>query len=312
MMKYIKVGRSGLKVSELSFGCWQIGLGKPSESESIDLIHSALDSGINSFDTADNYGFGISETVLGKALKGRREHVVVATKCKGKMGEEPNNEGLSRFHIIRSVEKSLARLKMDYIDIYQAHSWDKNTPIDETLRAFDDLVRQGKILYLGCSNFNAWQLTKSLFVSDKNLWSRFICVQPNYSLVNRMNEKELLPLCLDQSIGVFPYSPLAGGFLSGKYKSGKFSKGRIQDFVKLKAMNEQYKKLLDLLAVIAKNRNKTVSQVALRWVMDHPAVVSAVIGASNISQLKENLGSMGWSLDPKEYLQLDQASTPPF
>ena len=201
-MEYRRLGRTGVWVSEIALGCAHLGSKPADEGEAVKLVHRAVDLGINLIDTANIYVGGRSEEIVGKALRGIRHQVVLATKVRGRMGEGRNDEGLSRYHIVRQVEASLRRLQTDYIDLYQVHWWDANTPLDETLRALDDLVRQGKVLYIGCSNFAAWQLCKSLWLSDKNGWARFETNQVRYSLLDRSVEVELVPLCESEGVGI--------------------------------------------------------------------------------------------------------------
>ena len=219
-MDYVNLGRTGLKVSRICLGCLTFG-GQADEKESMRIVDTALDAGINFFDTANVYTETLSERFLAKALKGRRDQAVIATKVRGSMGPGVNDSGLSRKHIMDAVEGSLMRLETDYIDLYQVHSWDADTPLEETLRALDDLVRQGKVRYIGCSNFTGWQLTKSLWISDVKGLARFETVQPRYNLLLRGIEEELLPACLSQGVGVIPYNPIAAGLLTGKHRRGQ-------------------------------------------------------------------------------------------
>ncbi len=315
-MEYVRLGDSGLKVSRISLGCWIFGSanpqygkpGKVSPEDSIRIIDRALGLGINFIDNANRYTGGEAEEILGRAIKGRRSEVVVATKVRGRMGPGPNDEGLSRAHIMREVENSLRRLGTDYIDLYQAHSVDWDTPLEETLRAFDDLVTQGKVRYIGCSNFPAWVLTKSLWISDVNKLAKFVSLQPIYSLVSREVEKELQPLCVDQGIGMILYSPLGGGVLTGKYESGTPQGSRGADEPDLLERRlHPFERGLGVLKEIANNLGKTPAQVALNWVIHRPAVSSAIIGASRVEQLEENAGAVGWRLSPDDEKRLDDA-----
>ncbi|NHN35519.1 aldo/keto reductase [Paenibacillus sp. S3N08] len=225
-MEYVHLGKTGLKISQIGLGCWNFGSsnppwGKPGKveaSDAIEIIHQAIDKGINFFDTANRYTGGDAEEILGKAIKGRRDELIIATKVHGPLGPGPNESGQSRYHIMREVERSLRRMNVDYIDLYQAHGVDYNTPLEESLRAYDDLIRQGKVRYIGCSNFPAWVLAKALWVSDVNKISSYVSVQPSYSLANRSVEKELQPLCVDQGIGMVLFSPMGGGILTGNMK----------------------------------------------------------------------------------------------
>ncbi len=218
-MRYKNLGRTGLKVSEVCLGTNMFGRADAAASRA--MVDVALAHGINFIDTADLYGNGLSEEYLGCAIQGKRQSLVIATKVRGKMGDGPNDEGLSRKHLIDGVEASLRRLQTDYIDLYQMHWYDEHTPLEETLRTLDDLITQGKIRYIGVSNYEAWRLMKALWVSDVNGCASFVCLQQHYSLINREPESEIFPACLDQSIGVITYSPTGGGFLTGKYKRGE-------------------------------------------------------------------------------------------
>lgn len=315
-MDYVRLGNSGLKVSQISLGCWIFGsptppYGKPGKvtpKESARIIDRALDLGINFIDNANRYTGGEAEEILGRTIRGRRSEVVIATKVRGRMGKGPNDEGLSRVHIMQEVENSLRRLGTDYIDLYQAHSVDWETPLEETLRAFDDLVTQGKVRYIGCSNFPAWVLAKSLWVSDVKQLTKFVSLQPIYSLVNREIEKEIQPLCVDQGIGMILYSPLGGGVLTGKYENGVPSGSRGAAEPKLLEERLQpFEKGLKILGEIANEVDKTPAQVALNWVVHQPAVSSAIIGASRVEQLEENVGSVGWKLPAQLSQKLDEA-----
>lgn len=314
-MEYVNLGKSGLKVSRLSLGCWNFGSpnprwgkpGKVTAQEAIPIIHAAMDMGINLFDNANRYTGGEAEEILGKAVKGRRDEVLLATKVHGEVGQGPNRKGQSRAHIMLEVEGSLRRLGTDYIDLYQAHGVDFETPMEESLRAYDDLISQGKVRYIGCSNFPAWVLTKSLWVSDVNKYASFISVQPSYSLANRLIEKELQPLCVDQGIGMILYSPMGGGILSGKYDeqvpSG--SRGSLEPEVVDKARKLQGG--VDILKSIAESLGRTPAQVSLNWIINRPAVSSAIIGVSRTEQLEENVGAIGWKLSEEHMEQLGSA-----
>lgn len=314
-MEYVRLGRTGLKVSRISLGCWIFGsgtpaFGKPGKVPAMDaarIIGRALDLGVNFVDTANRYTGGEAEEILGKAIKGRRSEVVVATKVRGRMGPGPNDEGLSRGHIMREVESSLRRLGTDYIDLYQAHSVDWEAPLEETLRAFDDLISQGKVRYVGCSNFPAWVLAKSLWISDVNHLAAFVSIQPVYSLARREVENEVQPLCVDQGIGMIPYSPLGGGLLSGKYEDGAPAGSRGAAEPHLLEQAQRFAAGLRILRQIAAEMQKTPAQVALNWVIHRPAVTAAIIGASSVDQLNENVGAVGWELSPEAVQQLDEA-----
>lgn len=315
-MEYVRLGNSGLKVSKISLGCWIFGrpnppYGKPGKvtpEDSERIIERALDLGINFIDNANRYTGGEAEEILSRVIKGRRSEVVVATKVYGRMGPGPNDEGLSRAHIMREVENSLRRLGTDYIDLYQAHRVDWETPLEETLRAFDDLVTQGKVRYIGCSNFPAWVLAKSLWVSDVNRLTKFVSHQPIYSLVNREVEQELQPLCVDQGIGMILYSPLGGGVLTGKYQNGvpTGSRGAAEPQL-LEQRVHPFAKGLQVLNEVAQEVGKSPAQVALNWIVNRPAVSSAIIGASRVEQLEENVEAIGWTLPEELSIRLDES-----
>ena len=317
-MEYVRLGNSGLKVSRISLGCWIFGgphpsYGKPgkvSPADSLRILERAFALGINFIDNANRYTGGEAEEILGRAIKGRRAEVVVATKVRGRMGPGPNDEGLSRAHILREVENSLRRLGTDYIDLYQAHSVDWETPLEETLRAFDDLITQGKVRYIGCSNFPAWVLAKSLWISDVNRFAKFVSVQPVYSLVQREVEKELQPLCADQGIGMILYSPLGGGLLTGKYESGIPAGSRGADEPRLLEQTARFAGGLRTLREIAGDLGRTPAQVALNWIVHRRAVSSAIVGASRVEQLEENANAVGWQLPEDCALRLDNAFAP--
>jgi aryl-alcohol dehydrogenase-like predicted oxidoreductase len=313
-MEYIKLGKSGLKVSRLSLGCWNFGSatplwgkpGKVSPADSIAIIHEAIEQGINLFDNANRYTGGEAEEILGRAIKGRRHEVVVATKVHGDVGPGINNRGQSRLHIMQEVENSLRRLGTDYIDLYQAHNVDWETPLEESLRAYDDLIRQGKVRYIGCSNFPAWVLTKALWVSDVNKLASFISVQPNYSLANRAIEKELQPMCVDQGIGMILYSPMGGGILSGKYEQDIPGGSRGADEPAVAARAKKFHEGVQILKDIANELDKTPAQVSLNWIIHRPAVSAAIIGVSKLEQLRENIGAVGWKLSEEHTKQIDE------
>jgi 1-deoxyxylulose-5-phosphate synthase len=299
-MEYRRLGRTGLKVSTICLGTMQFGW-TAAEADSYQIMNRAVELGCNFFDTADMYSSwhpgnqgGESETIIGNWLAaghGRRRDLVIATKVRGKMGPGPNDQGLSRRHILNSIEDSLDRLQTDYIDLYQVHFPDEETPLDETLSALDDLVRSGLVRYLGCSNYPAWLLAKSLWLSDVHGLMRFDSLQPHYSYVHRAEfERELQPLCLDQGIGVIPYSPLGGGFLTGKYRRDTPlpQSARVAG-VKRRYMNEQGFTAVDKLEEVGQAHNATIAQTAIAWLLAQPAVTSAIIGANNVTQLDETV-----------------------
>lgn len=321
-MKYRQLGKSGLLVSELCFGTMSFGadgywevVGGLDQAAAQRLVDTAIDGGINFFDSADVYSHGQSETILGQTLKGKRDKAVVATKVRGRMSNDINDVGLSRRHIIQSCENSLRRLGTDYIDLYIVHSFDFTTPLEETLSALNDLVHQGKVRYLGCSNFFAWQLMKALSISERHHWEKFVSLQAHYSLLARDVEYELVPLCEDQGLGVTPWSPLAGGFLTGKYPRGqeKAQDGRRsreeQNFIQFD--EDRAYAILDEVRAIADARGVTPAQVSLNYLLHKSAVSSVLIGATKPEQLVDNINTVSWSLTPEEAARLDAASEPP-
>jgi len=315
-MEYRPLGATGLKVSELCLGAMTFGR-ETAEAESRRILDRFVEVGGNFIDTANVYAGGASEEILGRIIGERRNSLILATKVRFNanifVGKPvgPNQWGLSRGHIMAEVERSLRRLKTDYIDLYQVHSWDFETPIDETMRALDDLVRQGKVRYLGASNFTAWQLMKSLWVSDKRGLGRFDCLQPQYSLICRDIEREILPLCRSEGVGVIPYSPIGGGFLTGKYRSGQKppEDARLtkQDLWGRLAQERNYR-VLEAVEQVAKERARSIAQVALAWVNQQRGVSSVIYGARTTQQNDENLAAIGFKLEKAELDALDAAS----
>ncbi|MFO1083804.1 MAG: aldo/keto reductase [Reyranellaceae bacterium] len=313
-MDYRRLGRAGLKVSEICLGTMTFGNGAD-EAEAARMVHAAFDAGVNFFDTANTYVAGVSETMLGKALKGRRQDAVVATKLFNPTGGRVNDSGMSRLHIKQAVEDSLRRLQTDYIDLLYIHHVDVQTPLEEMLRAFDDLVRQGKVLYTGCSNYETWRLMEALWISDTNGWARFDAYQPQYSLVVRDIDEELVPACEAKGLGVVVWSPLAGGYLAGKYKPGNLqadgtrsaegwgSQGRF--------FAHNHADILRTLLETARQIDRSPAETALRWVMDQPAITSAIVGARNARQLGETLSAGGWRLPPEALERLNKVSAQP-
>ncbi len=321
-MKMRFIGNTGLKVSELGLGTVTFGgrgefkiWGELGQKEADTLVNMALDAGINLFDTADGYSRGLSEEMLGKALGNRRKDIILATKVRAVTGLGPNDVGLSRHHIIEGCNASLKRLGTDYIDLYQVHSFDPNTALEQTLHALDDLVRQGKVRYIGCSNFTAWQLMKALAISDNHGWERFAMLQALYSLVAREMENELVPLCLDQSLGILVWSPLGGGFLSGKYRRGKsWPHGtRLSDPQSELIRFDQQKgfDIVEELDQIAQAHHATVAQAALNYLLRKQGVTSVIVGARTAEQLADNLKTTDWQMTPEEVTRLDEISKPP-
>ncbi|MBI3954098.1 MAG: aldo/keto reductase [Chloroflexi bacterium] len=309
-MRYKKMGRTGLKVSELCLGCMTFG-GQADEETSFAIMNTALEAGCNFFDTANVYTEGRSEQIVGRWLKGRRESVILATKARAPVGKGPNDSGVSRKHIMRAVEDSLRRLQTDYIDLYQVHSWDPDTPIEETLRALDDLVRAGKVRYIGCSNFAAWQLCKALWVSDARNLARFDCLQPRYNLIFRDIEEELLPLCAAEGVGIIVYNPLAGGFLSGKYTRDQEPPGGTRfalrrDIYWKRYWHDRHFDAVDRLKEIASSHGKSIVPFAVAWTLRSPVVTAAIVGATSVAQLQESLGGFGMSIGPEEMSACDE------
>ena len=319
-MKYKQLGRTGLLVSELCFGTmtfagrgfWKV-VGQQPQETADNLVAKALDAGINFFDTANIYSEGESEKMLGKALGKRRKEVVVATKVRGRMGPGANQVGLSRGHIMQSVEDSLFRLGTDYIDLYQIHGFDELTPLEETMRALDDLVRSGKVRYLGCSNLAAWQLMKSLWISDKSDLHRFETLQAYYTIAGRDLERELVPLMRDQQIGLLVWSPLAGGLLSGKfYREGEGPENaRRAAFDFPPVDKERAFNVVDVMREIAAAHKVSVAQIALSWLLHQPVVTSVIIGAKNDEQLSDNLSAPEVELSADELSRLAEVSALP-
>jgi len=317
-MQYRFMGRTGLKVSELCMGTQTFGWGAD-EPTAHRMASQFVDAGGNFFDTSNIYNEGQSETMLGKWLKQQdRSQLVIATKVFFPTGGGPNDTGLTRKHIFHQIDESLRRLQTDYIDLYQTHCWDASTPLDETLRAFDDLVRAGKVRYLGASNYTPAQLTKALMLSQIRNWARFDCLQPEYSLLVRSAEWELLPVCEEHGIGVIPWSPLAGGWLTGKYRrnqppppDSRVGRADRWDDLPEQRETEQTWQVIDVLLDIAAARGKTPAQVALNWLLRKPVVTAPIFGARTPSQLEENLGAVGWELTADEVERLDAVSRIP-
>jgi len=297
-------------VSVYGLGCNSFG-GRADETASAAVIHHALDHGVNLIDTANTYTETRSESIIGRALKDRRGDAIIATKCAGKVGDGPNDRGTSRWHIMREVERSLGRLQTDHIDLYQMHTFDPHTPMDETLRALDDLVRHGKVRYIGCSNFTAWQVCKALWTSDRHNFIRYDSVQPAYSPADRRIELELVPLCLDQGVGLLVYLPLAGGVLTGKYKPGaeppQGSRALTQPQFKAR-ITERNLALAGAMQRLADEAGVTVAQLTLAWVIGRPGVTSALVGATRVAQQEENLKAVDAALAPEIAKRIDERS----
>ena len=317
-MQFQQLGNTGVFVSRLCFGAMTFGgkgtvfeaIGALEQKDADALVGQALDAGVNFFDTANVYAAGESERQLSKALGRRRQEVVIATKVFGRMGEGANDVGLSRLHILQQVESSLQRLNTSYIDLYQIHGFDTVTPLEETLRALDDLVRQGKVRYLGCSNLAAWQIMKALGISAAQNLEKFVSVQAYYSLAGRELEREIVPLLLDQKLGLLPWSPLAGGFLTGKFtRTGALdSNARREKFNFPPVDPEKGYAIVEAAQRIAARHQVTVAQIALAWLLHQPFVTSVIIGAKKPEQLKDNLASIEVKLDQEDLKQLDEVS----
>ena len=307
-MEYRRLGSTGLKVSEIglggnNFGWWA------DEQTSIPVIKHALEAGINFIDTADMYDRGNSEEFVGKAIKGRRSEVIVATKFSSSMGDGPNEKGGSRYYIMKAVEASLKRLQTDYIDLYQMHFPDTGTPIEETLRVLDDLIRSGKVRYIGCSNFSSWQLCEALWTSRVNNLHSFVTVQPQYSLLSRQIEQELVPCCQSYGIGVIPYSPLAGGFLTGKYRKGEEppSDGRLSKPgpASGRILNDPNWEKLAKLEAFATEHGHTVGELAIAWLLSKPYVSTIIAGVRKPEQVSANVAAAEWKLTDEETNEVD-------
>lgn len=324
-MEFRQLGGSGFKVPVFSLGTATFGgkgelfkgFGSTDVAEATRLIDLALDAGLNMFDTADVYSAGLSEEILGKAIAGKRDRVIISTKGVFKMGESPNAVGASRFHLIETVHAGLKRLNVDHIDLYQLHGFDAMTPVEETMRALDDLVTAGKIRYIGCSNYSGWHLMKSLAAADRFGWSRFVAHQAYYSLVGREYEWELMPLALDQKVGTVVWSPLGWGRLTGKYRRGQPMPKETRNANKMAAdvgpqvPEARLFKVVDAIDKIAMENGKSVPQIALNWLLHRPTVANIIIGARNEEQLKQNLGALDWALTSEQIKKLDEASAEP-
>ncbi|GLQ92789.1 aldo/keto reductase [Dyella acidisoli] len=319
-MEFRRLGASGFKVPVLSFGTGTFGgkgeffsaWGSTDVAEARRLVDICLDSGVTLFDTADIYSSGASESILGEAIKGRRDQVLISTKATFRFDDQPNNVGSSRYHLIQAIDASLKRLGTDYIDLFQLHGFDAMTPVEETLSTLDDLVRAGKIRYLGVSNFSGWHLMKSLAVADRYGYSRYIANQTYYSLIGRDYEWELMPLGLDQGLGAVVWSPLGWGRLTGKIRRGQPlpATSRLHKTADMgPQVDEEYLyRVIDALDDVAKETGKSVPQIALNWLLQRPTVSTVVIGARNEEQLRQNLGAIGWNLTVEQVAKLDAAS----
>lgn len=314
-MEYRRMGRSGLKVSAICLGTMTFGHGAD-QAEATRIVDLAFEAGVNFFDTANTYGNGESEVLLGNALKGRRRNAIVATKFFNPTGPGPNDSGMSRVHIMQAIDDSLRRLKMDYVDIYYIHHVDIQTPLEEMLRALDDLVRSGKVRYIACSNYEAWRLMEALWISDSKALARFECYQPQYSLVVRDIEEEIIPVCQHKGLGVVVWSPLGGGFLSGKYKPGNRTAAGTRSEEGW-AYPQRYfaanaDAILAELLQVAQELGRSPAQVANRWVLEQPAITSAIIGARTVDQARDNMLAGEWKLPADALERLNKISQLPW
>ena len=319
-MEYIRFGNTGMKVSRICLGCMSYGPPKEGAQWELDEAHSrpfiqrALELGINFFDTADVYSDGVSEEVVGKALRdmARRDEVVIATKVFFPMGPGPNDRGLSRKHILSAIDASLKRLGTDYVDLYQIHRWDYETPIEETLEALNDVVRAGKARYIGASAMYAWQFAKALFTSDQHGWTRFVSMQPHYNLIYREDEREMLPLCQDQKIAVIPFSPLARGWLARKLSKDQAEtvRGQTDDLGKARYDRENNVGIMQRVSEIAEARGLPMAQVALAWMLSKPLITAPIIGATKPQHLEDAVAALSVQLTLDEIRRLEETYQP--
>jgi 1-deoxyxylulose-5-phosphate synthase len=319
-MTYTRLGKTGLKVSRICLGTMTYGSSKwrdwvLDEEEARPFYKRAVELGINFFDTADVYSLGRSEEVTGRALRdfAKRDEIIVATKVNGRMGPAPNSAGLSRKHIMDAIDASLKRLGMEYVDLYQIHRLDPETPIDEMLRALDDVVRSGKARYIGASSMYAWQLAKTLFSAEQHGWTRFVSMQDHYNLVYREEEREMIPLCVDQGLGIIPWSPLARGFLAGnrtQEKSGTTTRSKSDEFAHSLYYQPEDFDTLDRVKEVAGSIGKTMSQVALAWMLSKPYVTAPIVGASKLSHLEQAVEALSIELTPQQISMLEEKYKP--
>ena len=313
-MEYRRMGRTGLKVSEICLGTMTFGH-SADEAESRKMVDLAIDAGVNFFDTANSYAESRSEQYLGNALKGRRRDQVIATKFFNPMGPGPNDSGMSRVNVMNAVEDSLRRLQTDHIDVYYIHHVDVQTPVEEMLWAMDDLVRHGKVRYTACSNYQAWRLMEALGISERKGWASFDCYQPQYSLVVRDIEQELIPLCLHKGLGVVVWAPMAGGFLTGKYKPGERTAAGTRSAEGWAYPSSYFAanadESLTVLLEVAKGLGRSAAQVAVRWVLEQPAITAAICGARTAEQLRDTLDAGGWPMPVEPLARLNEVSRLP-
>lgn len=320
-MQYVNLGNSGMKVSRLCLGMMSYGSKKwrewvLEEGEALPFVERAVQAGINFFDTADVYSLGESERILGSTLRKlgvRREQVVIATKVFSAMSKDPNDRGSSRKHILDSIEGSLRRLEMDYVDIYQVHRWDHETPIEETLEALNDVVRSGRARYIGASSMFAWQLMKALALSEKEGWARFVSMQGHYNLIYREEEREMIPLCLDQGLGLIPWSPMARGFFAGNRSEagkGETARSRSDPFADSMYFRKNDHEILEQVTQTARERGVTGPQIALAWLLNKPHISAPIIGATKMEHLEQALAALDIRLEEAEIRRLEEAYQP--
>ena len=308
-MEYVRLGSTGLKVSRICLGCMSFGAGMDwmlSEADSRPIVKRALDGGINFFDTADVYSQGESEEILGRALKDfgvPRDELVVATKIYNPMGPDPNQRGLSRKHVMHSIDDSLKRLGMDYVDLYQIHRFDRETPIEETLEALTDVVKSGKVRYIGASTMAAWQFAKMLHASDRLRLSRFATMQNNYSLLYREEEREMVPLCRDEGVGLIPYSPIGGGLLAGSRRIGTIRSS--SPMARDRFNRPADEAVIDAVREVAAERGVKPAEIAIAWLLAQPSVSAPIVGATKVAQLDDPIAAVGTNLTPEEIAKLE-------
>ena len=319
-MKYVNLGRAGIKVSRICLGAMTYGdpAWRPwilTEEQGRPFIKHALEQGINFFDVADMYSLGTSEEILGRAIRdfARRDDVVIGTKAYFKMSDDPNDRGLSRKHLMSAIDASLRRLGTDYVDLYQIHRYDPETPIEETLRALDDIVRSGKARYIGASSMAAWQFTRALYLADRHGWTRFVSMQNHYNLVYREEEREMMPLCRDEGIGVIPWSPLARGFLAGNRSAaekGTTARAQTDDIAHRLYYTESDFKIVDRVVALAARRGVSPAQIALAWLLHQPGVTAPIVGASKMEQLDQAIAAVDIALTEEERRELEELYQP--
>ena len=319
-MEYVRLGNTGMKVSRICLGTMTYG--KPTdrwpwalnETESRPYLKKALELGINFFDTADMYSYGTSEEVVGSALKdfAKRDEVVIATKVYQPMSADPNDGGLSRKHIMSSIDNSLRRLKTDYVDLYQIHRWDYNTPIEETMEALHDVVKSGKVRYIGASSMHSWQLAKALYTADLHGWTRFVSMQPHYNLIYREEEREMIPLCLDQKIGVIPWSPLARGLLTGNRtkERNETLRSKTDEFGKILYRSDSDFDIVERVSEVALERGVPAARIALAWMLAKPGITAPIVGASKPGHLEDAVASLSVKLTSEEINRLEELYQP--